>query len=60
MVMPFDDVRLGVIGLGLPLAVAHDDFRMLRAEGILRLGRDGAILFDVKSVFALGKSDGRL
>lgn len=42
------------------LAVAHDAFRTLGISGMRRFGREETILFDVKSVFALDASDGRL
>ncbi|MGI9491342.1 MAG: nucleotide sugar dehydrogenase [Geminicoccaceae bacterium] len=42
------------------LAVAHDAFQERGASGLRRFGREGAILFDVKSLFALDESDGRL
>ena len=45
---------------GIVLAVGHEDFQKLGAEGIRRLGRNGSILFDVKSVFPLTSSDERL
>lgn len=36
---------------GLVLAVAHDDFRQLGTEGLLRLLREQHAIFDVKAVF---------
>ncbi len=42
------------------LAVGHSDFEKAGAEGVRRFGRPGAILFDVKSLFPLEASDGRL
>ena len=45
---------------GVVLAVAHDIFREMGASGLRRFGRAGATLFDVKSLFALDESDGRL
>ena len=42
------------------LAVAHREFCELGAEKIRSLGRPGAIFFDVKSVFPMSASDGRL
>ncbi|MEM9627504.1 MAG: UDP binding domain-containing protein, partial [Pseudomonadota bacterium] len=42
------------------LAVGHDDFAKAGAEGVRRYGRPGSILFDVKSLFPLEDSDGRL
>jgi UDP-N-acetyl-D-galactosamine dehydrogenase len=45
---------------GIVLAVGHEDFQKLGAEGVRRFGRAGSILFDVKSVFPLTGSDERL
>lgn len=45
---------------GIVLAVGHEDFQKLGAEGVRRFGRDKSILFDVKSVFPLHSSDERL
>ncbi len=42
------------------LAVGHDDFEKAGAEGVRRFGRPGSVLFDVKSLFPLEVSDGRL
>ena len=42
------------------LAVAHDQFRELGLDGIRSLGREGAILFDVKYVLPALSVDGRL
>ncbi|MGI9501141.1 MAG: nucleotide sugar dehydrogenase [Geminicoccaceae bacterium] len=42
------------------LAVGHDDFEKAGAQGLRRYGRPGSILFDVKSLFPLEVSDGRL
>jgi UDP-N-acetyl-D-galactosamine dehydrogenase len=42
------------------LAVAHDQFRALGAAGVRRLGRDGALLYDIKSVFPREAVDARL
>ncbi|MEM8948040.1 MAG: Vi polysaccharide biosynthesis UDP-N-acetylglucosamine C-6 dehydrogenase TviB [Pseudomonadota bacterium] len=42
------------------LAVGHDDFAKAGADGVRRYGRPGSILFDVKSLFPLEDSDGRL
>ncbi|MGI9419535.1 MAG: Vi polysaccharide biosynthesis UDP-N-acetylglucosamine C-6 dehydrogenase TviB [Geminicoccaceae bacterium] len=42
------------------LAVGHDEFEKLGAGGVRRFGRPGSILFDVKSLFPLEVSDGRL
>ncbi|WP_313071847.1 Vi polysaccharide biosynthesis UDP-N-acetylglucosamine C-6 dehydrogenase TviB [Melaminivora sp.] len=42
------------------LAVGHQQFVALGAEGIKALGRSGAVLFDVKSILPLGAADLRL
>lgn len=42
------------------LAVAHKEYAAMGAEAVRALGRPGAILFDVKGVFARADSDGRL
>ena len=42
------------------IAVAHDQFRALGAEGIRRLGKPGGVVFDVKWVLPAGAADGRL
>jgi UDP-N-acetyl-D-galactosamine dehydrogenase len=45
---------------GIVLAVGHEDFQKLGADGIRRYGRQKSILFDVKSVFSKDSSDERL
>lgn len=42
------------------LAVAHDQFRLLGAEGARAFGRPGALLYDIKSVFPREAVDARL
>jgi UDP-N-acetyl-D-galactosamine dehydrogenase len=42
------------------LAVGHLQFLTMGEEGMKRLGRRGAVLFDVKSLLPLGAADGRL
>ena len=42
------------------LAVAHEQFRVLGAEGIRAFGKPGSVLFDVKSVLPRAEVDGRL
>jgi UDP-N-acetyl-D-galactosamine dehydrogenase len=42
------------------LAVAHPEFRQWTAADIHALGKPGHIFYDVKSVFAVNESDGRL
>ena len=42
------------------LAVPHDQFVALGAKGIRPFGKQGHVLFDVKSVFSLEEVDGRL
>jgi UDP-N-acetyl-D-galactosamine dehydrogenase len=45
---------------GIILAVGHDCFKQLGAQGVRRLGRAPSILFDVKAIFPKDASDGRL
>jgi UDP-N-acetyl-D-galactosamine dehydrogenase len=42
------------------IAVAHEQFRALGAEGIRRFGKDGCILYDVKYLLPKELSDDRL
>lgn len=42
------------------LAVAHCPYCDMGPGAIRKLGRDGAVFFDAKAVFALHESDGRL
>jgi UDP-N-acetyl-D-glucosamine/UDP-N-acetyl-D-galactosamine dehydrogenase len=42
------------------LAVAHDQFKDLGADGIRRFGKPDAVLFDVKHVLPRDRVDGRL
>jgi UDP-N-acetyl-D-glucosamine/UDP-N-acetyl-D-galactosamine dehydrogenase len=42
------------------LAVAHEQFKALGAEGIRRFGKPDAVVFDVKHVLPVGSVDGRL
>jgi UDP-N-acetyl-D-glucosamine/UDP-N-acetyl-D-galactosamine dehydrogenase len=42
------------------LAVSHDQFKTLGAQGARALGVENAVLFDVKSLFAKADVDGRL
>ncbi len=42
------------------VAVGHREFVEAGISGVRALGREGAVLFDVKSVFAKDESDGRL
>jgi len=42
------------------VAVAHDQFRALGADGVRRLGRRGALLYDIKSLFPREAVDARL
>lgn len=42
------------------LAVAHDDFRQMGANGIRALAKDGGIVYDIKHVLTIPESDGRL
>ncbi len=45
---------------GIILAVGHEDFQRLGTVGIRKFGKEKAVLFDVKSVLALGEADERL
>lgn len=45
---------------GIVVAVGHNEFIELGAEGVRRFGRDGAVLYDVKGVFPREQTDGRL
>ena len=42
------------------LAVAHDQFRQMGAEGVHALGKPAHILYDIKSIFPREQVDGRL
>jgi UDP-N-acetyl-D-glucosamine/UDP-N-acetyl-D-galactosamine dehydrogenase len=42
------------------LAVGHHQFLSLGEDGIKAWGRDGAVVYDVKSILPLGSADGRL
>ncbi|QSX77800.1 nucleotide sugar dehydrogenase [Agrilutibacter solisilvae] len=42
------------------LAVAHEPFRAMGAQGVRRFGRGNALLYDIKSVFPLEAVDARL
>jgi UDP-N-acetyl-D-glucosamine/UDP-N-acetyl-D-galactosamine dehydrogenase len=42
------------------LAVGHHQFLAMGADGIKSFGAQGAVLFDVKSIFPMGVADGRL
>jgi UDP-N-acetyl-D-galactosamine dehydrogenase len=42
------------------LAVAHDQYRALGAEGVRRYGRPNALLYDIKSLYPRGSVDARL
>ncbi len=45
---------------GIVVAVAHDQFRALGADGLRRLGQPHAVLYDIKGIFARDAVDGRL
>ena len=45
---------------GIVLAVSHRQFVEMGAVAIRALGRDGAVLFDVKGIFPRAQTDGRL
>jgi UDP-N-acetyl-D-galactosamine dehydrogenase len=42
------------------LAVGHQEFISMGAQGIKAFGKPGAVIYDVKSVFPMGTADGRL
>ena len=42
------------------IAVAHGEFRQMGVEAIRRLGRPGAVVYDVKSILPQGEADLRL
>ena len=42
------------------IAVGHDEFRALGAEGIRRLGKDGSLIYDIKYVLPQDAADDRL
>lgn len=42
------------------LAVAHDQYRDIGADGVRRYGRDNALLYDIKSLYARDQVDARL
>ena len=42
------------------LAVAHDEYRALGIDAVRRMGREGAVLYDIKGVFPRDEVDGRL
>lgn len=42
------------------LAVAHDQYRDIGAGGVRRYGRDNALLYDIKSLYARDQVDARL
>jgi UDP-N-acetyl-D-galactosamine dehydrogenase len=42
------------------LAVAHDEYRDLGIDAVRRLGREGAVVYDIKGLFPRDKVDARL
>jgi UDP-N-acetyl-D-glucosamine/UDP-N-acetyl-D-galactosamine dehydrogenase len=42
------------------LAVAHDEYRDLGIDAVRRLGRENAVVYDIKGLFPKDKVDGRL
>jgi UDP-N-acetyl-D-galactosamine dehydrogenase len=42
------------------LAVAHDQFKLLGADGLRRLGQPNAVVYDIKGIFPKDAVDGRL
>ncbi|BDA86200.1 nucleotide sugar dehydrogenase [Aureimonas sp. SA4125] len=45
---------------GIILAVGHREFTKMGAPAIRALGKDGAVLYDVKGIFSKNQTDGRL
>jgi len=45
---------------GIILAVGHREFKTLDIDGIRALGKNGAVVYDVKGIFENGETDGRL
>jgi UDP-N-acetyl-D-galactosamine dehydrogenase len=45
---------------GIIIAVPHDQFRQMGPDAIRAYGREGAVVYDLKSVFEAGSSDLRL
>ncbi len=45
---------------GIIVAVAHDEFRAMGPDAIRALGREEAVIFDVKGILPKDMSDGRL
>jgi UDP-N-acetyl-D-glucosamine/UDP-N-acetyl-D-galactosamine dehydrogenase len=58
-ISPVDSLRTGHYD-AIVLAVAHDLFKELGADGIRRLGKSDAVVYDVKHVLPRGSVDGRL
>lgn len=54
-----DEPEQGVYD-AIVLTVGHDQYRAMGADRLRSYGKAGAVLFDVKSVFDLAASDGRL
>ena len=55
--------KIALIGLGyvgLPLAVAHDEFKSLTEDQIRTYGKDKHVLYDIKYLLKASESDGRL
>jgi UDP-N-acetyl-D-galactosamine dehydrogenase len=42
------------------LAVAHEQFRLLGVDGLRRLGRPDAVVYDIKGMYPKDAVDGRL
>ncbi len=58
-ITPVDDLQPGSYD-AIILAVAHEQFKQLGAEGIRRLGKPEAVFYDVKSLFPREQVDARL
>jgi len=58
-ITPVDALQAGSYD-AIILAVAHEQFKQMGAEGIRRLGKPEAVFYDVKSLFPREQVDGRL
>lgn len=45
---------------GIVIAVGHQEFKMLGIDKVRALGKKTAVIYDVKGIFDLGETDGRL
>jgi UDP-N-acetyl-D-galactosamine dehydrogenase len=58
-ITPIGEVEQGSYD-AIIVAVGHDEFRKLGAEGIRAFGKTGSVVYDVKYVLPLDAVDGRL